>query len=224
MTAIKTVILERAKLPGSYKLPPGPKPYPLSRPELAEEPQLDAAIYDGQAAWPGFDGKLVGQHLKRGYRISNINLFPEQYTPASGEITYATRVRIEISLADTTAAQVLRPTENAKDMLLRSIDNPETLAYRQTATEYLPRITMLGEYLGFGGASDYAMGMMEQIRTGGDFDGYFTTGFTNHTHTDFIDFDTSINLYDYDYTWPASDLIDLMNSGTHLFNHLVGPS
>jgi hypothetical protein len=49
---------------------------------------------------------------------------------------------------------------------------------------------MVGEYLGFGGVSDYATASMEQIRTGGTFDGYFTYGFENHNQTGFIDFNT----------------------------------
>jgi hypothetical protein len=97
----------------------------------------------------------------------------------------------------------------------------KTLTYDQTLSDYLPRVSMVGEYLGFGGLSDYATGMMEQIRLGGSYDGYFTMGFENHSRPDFYDFDTATNLYDASgYDWPKSDLLALMNRGTHVFNHL----
>jgi hypothetical protein len=97
----------------------------------------------------------------------------------------------------------------------------KTLAYNSTYSDYLPRVSMLGEYLGFGGVSEYATESMEQIRLGGLYDGYFTYGFENHTQPGFYDFDTSTNLYDSDsYTWPKSELISLMNEGVHIINHL----
>ena len=103
----------------------------------------------------------------------------------------------------------------------------KTFAYDATNAEYLPRIAMLGEHLGFGGVAEYAKNAMEQIRLGGDYDGYITTGFENHTRIDFIDFVTEDcisgvcwPLYDKDGSWPKADLITLMNSGIHVFNHL----
>ncbi len=96
----------------------------------------------------------------------------------------------------------------------------KTLAYDSTHDEYISNISMVGEYLGFGGVAEYAKPAMEQIRLGGTYDGYFTYGFENHTQPDFYDFDTSANLYDADGSWPKSELIGLMNEGVHLFNHL----
>lgn len=97
----------------------------------------------------------------------------------------------------------------------------KTLGYETAAREYLSRIVMLGEYLGFKGASDYATGMMEQIRQGGNYDGYSTYGFTNCPASDYLRFDTSTTLYDRSgYSWPKSALLDLMNRGVHVFNHL----
>jgi hypothetical protein len=90
---------------------------------------------------------------------------------------------------------------------------------------------MVGEYLGFGGVSDYATASMEQIRTGGLFDGYYTCGFEDHNQPHFIDFNTvgclpedptcCWPLYDAPgYDWPNDRLTCLMNGGIHGFNHL----
>ena len=109
------------------------------------------------------------------------------------------------------------PVENATEI---SNFVSKTVAYDSSYGDNLKRITMLGEYLGFGGISEYAKPSMEQIRLGSSADGYTTVGFENHTQPDLFDFDTSTNLYDMDYSWPAGDLLALMNSGIPVFNHL----
>jgi hypothetical protein len=121
------------------------------------------------------------------------------------------------------------PVENAAE--LANFVN-KTLTYNATQQEYLPRIAMVGEYLGFGGVSDYATDSMEQIRTGGTFDGYYTCGFEENNQPAFIDFNTIGNmpgvdpccfwpLYDAPgYDWPTDRLTCLMNGGIHVFNHL----
>ncbi|MBN2445916.1 MAG: hypothetical protein JXO22_04285, partial [Phycisphaerae bacterium] len=96
----------------------------------------------------------------------------------------------------------------------------ETLTYDQTQRDYLPIVSMLGEHLGFGGLSEYAKESMEEIRLGSCANGYCTVGFANHAQPDFYDFDLTRNLYDEDGSWAASELISLMNAGTHVFNHL----
>ena len=96
----------------------------------------------------------------------------------------------------------------------------KTLTYDASHGDYLPLVTMLGEYLGFGGVADYAKASMEEIRLGSSEHGYTTVGFENHTQPDFYDFDTSVNLYDMDATWSKNQLIALMNDGVHIFNHL----
>lgn len=407
----RVVLLDTRQLPGTYRLPPAQKPYPLSYRGRVERTKPNPAIYGQATPWPGKAHREVAAQSKRGYRLFTLNLFPMQYTPTTGRISYTTRLRVEIDLADSGRANVLRPSRRTTSALNRMVDNPgllraypargisvrkleglvalpdggpyqyviitnealeaasgpwnfqalrdakiargmtativttewiyanydgtrpdggednqtrirnflieayqnweteyvllggangivparmfwveawsggdtdtmpvdmyygcvepaectfdydedgkygeptdgvgggdvdlyaeiyvgraavenaaelenfikKTLTYDSTICEYLPRISMLGEHLGFGGPSEYAKDSMEQIRLGGDYDGYFTYGFENHPQPDFYDFDTSTNLYDADGTWPKSDLINLMNEGGHLFNHL----
>ena len=419
----RVTLLAQDTLPGAYRLPPAPRPHPLSRPELSRAAAPDPAVYDRDALWPESDFATVGGDpqktargpeayqlfSKRGFQLLALNLFPVRHNPRTGEIRWAGRMRLEVTLADAEREAAIRPSDQIRRSLARRVDNPEamasypaadapaaggrsqrlpaggpyqyvvvtsealagapgpwnfqalrdartaggipativttewiranydgtrpdggsddqtrirnflldayqnwgteyallggtnaivparmfwvqafageettmpvdmyygclepaactfdddadgiygepsdgvggadvdlcaeisvgraavedadelanfvrkTLAYAGTEAEYLPRITMLGEYLGFEGVSDYAKGMMEQIRLGGDYDGYFTTGFANHAQSDFRPFDTSANLYDQDADWPASELVGLMNGGTHVFNHL----
>jgi hypothetical protein len=114
------------------------------------------------------------------------------------------------------------PVENAAEVasFVR-----KTLQYEASDDDYLSTVTMLGEQLGFGGVSDFAQGMMEQIRLGGSYNGYFTRGFGNHEMASFRRFRTSRNLYDTAENWliapwTPEDLVHLFDTGTHIFNHM----
>jgi len=91
----------------------------------------------------------------------------------------------------------------------------KTIAYENSSDDYLRHPSMVGEYLGFGGDADYATASMEEIRLGSSAHDYTTHGFAESSY-----FDTG-TLYDSPtFTWSKSQLIGLMNSGTHIFNHL----
>ena len=94
----------------------------------------------------------------------------------------------------------------------------KTLTYEQQPAEQLRRIIHVGEYLGFGGISDYAKPQMEQLRLGGTYDGYTTTGFENSIYQG--DFVTTQTLYQADGYWNDPEIYALMNGDSHLFNHL----
>jgi len=415
----QVIPLNRIELPGTYRLAPAQKPYPLNFKGITVPTEPDAAIYGREAPWPGKDYEQKGTYSKRGYQLCVLNLFPVQYEPVTGKLIYATKMRLEVKLGDSTEKTVLKPAQRTASTLSRKVDNPgvlasydaktvsvekvgalstlpgggpyqyviitnqalesapgpwnfqalrdskiahgvtativktewiyanyngtkpsggsdnqtqirnflidayqnwgtqyvllggtnvivparmfyvdslvgdidympvdmyygcvdppqctfdydadnkygeptdgvgggdvdlfaeiyvgrapvenstelanfvrKTLAYDSTQAEYLPRIAMVGEYIGFGGPSEYATESMEQIRTGGTFDGYFTYGFENHIQPDFIDFNTQgclpagdcWPLYDAEgYDWPKQKLLSLMNGGVHCFNHL----
>jgi len=417
----RVIPVKKYELPGTYLLPPAQEPYPLNYNGTVVPTEPDAAIYSETTPWPGAYYEQVTSQSKRGYKLFVVNLFPLQYIPSIGQISYAGKLRLEIDLKDESASGVLRPSATVEAKLLAKIDNPAVLktyseidctpeildqpaslppggpykyviitnaalegapsplnfqalrdakiAHGMTATivttewiyanydgtkpsggsdnqtrirnflidayqgwgteyvllggtdtviparmflvdsfageidimpvdmyygcvepaactfdsdadgyygepcdgvgggdvdliaeiyvgraavknftelesfirktldydstnniEYLSRISMLGEYIGFGGVAEYAKDAMEQIRIGGQYDGYFTYGFENHIQSNFIDFNTidcipgspsfCWPLYDKDYVWPKSSLINLMNSGIHVFNHL----
>lgn len=89
----------------------------------------------------------------------------------------------------------------------------KTIQYITSSGDYLENVLMVGEYLGFGGVSDYAKGMMLQIVDGSSADGYTTAGIPSDVYA--VD-----GLYEQDYTWPQSDLTSRINSGLHVINHL----
>jgi hypothetical protein len=92
----------------------------------------------------------------------------------------------------------------------------KTMQYLTTSDTYLQNILMCGEYLGFGGVSDYAGNMMDQIVDGSSADGYTTIGIPADQYA--ID-----RLYDRDWPgndWPVSELNSRVNNGLHVINHL----
>ncbi len=101
----------------------------------------------------------------------------------------------------------------------------KTIAYENSNDAYLEKALMVGEHLGFGGASEYGKDSKEEIRNGSNAHGYNTTGFPDNYNVS--------TLYDADWEkygwpkpyrgsggWPKSTLISFMNNGTHIINHL----
>ena len=97
----------------------------------------------------------------------------------------------------------------------------KTLAYETDAdSDWLRRVEMVGEYLGFGGVSDFAASSMDEIREGTSNHGYTTVGFEDSRYAGLFDVAT---LYDRDYPgndWPSSEIISIINLGVHGVNHL----
>ncbi|MBI4582940.1 MAG: hypothetical protein HY717_02730 [Planctomycetes bacterium] len=95
----------------------------------------------------------------------------------------------------------------------------KTLAYEQSSGPILRRVLLAGEYLGFGGAYDWGGNLNDQIRTGSN-DFIDTVGFENSPYRDFLQVRT---LYDRDTlgnNWPPESLIEIIEQGVHLLNHI----
>jgi len=89
------------------------------------------------------------------------------------------------------------------------------IAYEESNSGIAKKVLMAGEYLGFGGDSEYSKPSMEEIRVGSPAHGYTTDGLAENSW-----FEASDTLYDMDGTWSASTLIGKINSGIAITNHL----
>ncbi|GAI29604.1 unnamed protein product, partial [marine sediment metagenome] len=81
---------------------------------------------------------------------------------------------------------------------------------------YLNDVLMVGEFLGFGGVADFGGNCMDQLIDDSNADGYTTVGIPSD------EFNIA-TLYDRDWPgndWPKSEIIDIINKGTHIINHL----
>ena len=89
----------------------------------------------------------------------------------------------------------------------------KTIAYESTASDpYLQEVLMVGEYLGFGGVSDWGGNCLDEIKDGSGASGYDTAGFPD-------DYQKS-TLYDRDRVWDRSELVALIDGNVHTINHL----
>ena len=96
----------------------------------------------------------------------------------------------------------------------------KNLIYRATQHSYLLNTYQIGEYLGYGGDTEFSKTSLEEIKLGSNAHGIWTDGFREKSHL-------SLNtLYDSDYysagqtEWPIATLKGVINDGVHIINHL----
>jgi len=89
----------------------------------------------------------------------------------------------------------------------------KTIAYESTDSDlYLKEVWMVGEYLGFGGVSDWGGNSLDEIKDSSEANGYKTAGFPD-------DYRKSC-LYDRDREWNKMELAEIINGNIHAINHL----
>lgn len=94
----------------------------------------------------------------------------------------------------------------------------KTLAYEQSSESdpYLRNALLAGQYLGLGGAADYAGNYLDEMINGSDAHGYSTVGIPSGEYQ--ID-----TLYDRDWpgnNWPTIELLDRINAGVNIIDYL----
>ncbi len=137
----KAVASDIHKLSGTYRLAPGQEPYPLNYKGVIKPTEPNQAIYGKAKPWPGIDLEQMSTQSKRGYQIFVLKLFPLQYVPTTGTVSYAGKLRLEITLADARKKGILRPTKELKERLSATMDNPSVLGtYLENS-----QITTLGQ-------------------------------------------------------------------------------
>ena len=89
----------------------------------------------------------------------------------------------------------------------------KTIFYESVTTDpYLGEVLMVGEYLGFGGVSDWGGNSLDEIKDGSVASGYNTAGFPD-------DYQKS-TLYDRDREWNKTELVAKIDDDIHAINHL----
>jgi len=74
-------------------------------------------------------------------------------------------------------------------------------------------VLLVGEYLGFGGVAEYAGNYLDELIDGSSAHGYTTVGIPTDRYT--VD-----TLYERDGSWSMWDLLDRLDAGIHILNHL----
>ncbi|RLE33193.1 MAG: hypothetical protein DRJ61_07725, partial [Acidobacteria bacterium] len=89
----------------------------------------------------------------------------------------------------------------------------KTIWYLSGSHNQPAEVLLVGEYLGFGGISDYAAATLEELEDGASTHGYTTVGIPT------ADF-TVTEMFERDMSWSQSTLATAINNGVHILNHL----
>ncbi|MCK4660678.1 MAG: M4 family metallopeptidase [Phycisphaerae bacterium] len=128
VVSVQAVATETAELAGSYNLAPGQASFRRNSTERPKPTPPDPNIYSLNSPWPGHYHKNVTTQTTRGHRILTLGILPLQYTPATGKIVYATTLRLEVTLTDSSQQVAPRSTRQLQRRLANKVDNPSALA------------------------------------------------------------------------------------------------
>jgi len=92
----------------------------------------------------------------------------------------------------------------------------KTLSYENSNDNYLKKALWVGEHLGFGGVAEYGAWMKDQNIGYCTADGYTTDGLPEGGSDGY----SIYRLYERDMSWNKNTIINKINSGYHLLNHL----
>lgn len=120
----------KISLGSGYNVEPMLKPVKLSElTKVAPTPILDESIYSSEEAFPSTLFSTVGTYSFRGYNILTLLLYPVQYLPSSGELSYYKDMTISIKTVQTGyISPLFRGLQKDEMELARKVDNPEILS------------------------------------------------------------------------------------------------
>ncbi len=93
----------------------------------------------------------------------------------------------------------------------------KTIAYLESEAAYLSKVLLTGEQLTFGGLGEYGGYAMEEMVNGSDAHGFTTCGFPDDQYDIHKLYDLTFQPNNY---WPPSEIINRINSGFHIIDHL----
>ncbi len=95
----------------------------------------------------------------------------------------------------------------------------KTVAYDSVDGAHLPRVLLVGEYLGFGRQYDFGANLNDQIQLGTTI--FFpSTGFEDSVHADFFRVETLSDRDAVGGRWDPEDLVERLERGVHIVNHV----
>jgi hypothetical protein len=139
---ITSAAIDTYQLPDVYRLSHGQKPRrkpPYGKKvEPAPQTQPDPEIFSMTTFWPAKQHDLITAQTNRGYNIAHVNIFPLQYSPKTGKIKTATKMRLTVHVAPADSHHRAKPTKYLKKKLRRELDNPDTMETYDTDSLQAP--------------------------------------------------------------------------------------
>ncbi|RJS70709.1 hypothetical protein CW714_06900, partial [Methanophagales archaeon] len=122
------VIPEEKRYLGKFLIEPGQKPIPIGK--EGEITPLNETIYNSMAPYPSSIYSKVGVQWKKGYQILVLNLYPVEYIPKSGDVSYFRNITVAVKTKPAPPNELFRGLPEDKEDVLRIVDNPkEVITY-----------------------------------------------------------------------------------------------
>ncbi|MFH1101160.1 MAG: C25 family cysteine peptidase [Methanobacteriota archaeon] len=125
-------------LTGFFHIANGQQPIPYSYDGFIQETLPDPSIYTSHHPYPGYLFKEIGVQKFRGFNILVLTLFPLQYIPSAGILSYYPEITISITTTkDSTSTILFRGTDEDTSQVMKKIANPEILSsyYEMPSTQ-----------------------------------------------------------------------------------------
>ncbi len=122
-----------------------------SAPSQVATEQPNPAIYGSDAPFPAAQADVASIQRMGGYDIAFVRVYPVQYAPLSGKLTFAPRLRVTLSLS--TAKNLTTPTvrapgvDRARQDVAAMVENPEMLNAYNTGALLSPFSPAIYDYL-----------------------------------------------------------------------------
>jgi len=129
-------------LPGEYRVEHGQEPVPVGS-ESNYKTLPDPAIYESTNPFPGKMFIKASIQELRGYKILILNLYPVQYVPKAGRISYVDSMNVIVNTAPETTSGNFRGLPQDGARVLDVVDNPEVAETYET----IPQPTISYEYV-----------------------------------------------------------------------------
>jgi hypothetical protein len=119
----------KVTLKGVFNIEPGQTPAPLLPNAKQKVTPPDPAVYGADKEFPGCLFKVLSVQYKRGVAIAHINLYPVQYRPKTGKISYYTglRLRVQTKAAPKAIKPKIRFRPDPVKPVSNGVDNPGLL-------------------------------------------------------------------------------------------------
>ena len=120
------ILGEKITLPGTYLVEPGGEPAPLT--DKIEGTLPKDAIYKSNNPFPSEIKKEITIQEMCGYRIAVFNLFPIEYIPKDGRLSYYKSITLKLNLKEDVAKRIkIRNSPADKEKIRQLVVNPQDL-------------------------------------------------------------------------------------------------
>ncbi len=98
---IKITPGKRVVMEGQFNIEYAKQQIPISRPDQVVETEPNMDVYGSSNPFPGELYSVVSTQYQRGSKILILNLYPVQYIPLSGEISYYQEIKVLVTTVPT---------------------------------------------------------------------------------------------------------------------------